>query len=181
MKVKRTLTVEFDLSVKEQIEMLASLSEFENMAKENGMQVSGSFSGENVNATFEPEKPENVNPAPETEKPATPKKAPAARPAATKPAIPEAQATEEEDEQNNPPIVEDEKTEAPVVFNSNVTLEKIREKISEISEDIDNPERKEKAIALLKSYQKEDGTQVKKSSDLKESDYPAFYTALVKI
>ena len=45
MKVKRTLTVEFDLSVKEQIEMLASLSEFENMAKENGMQVSGSFSG----------------------------------------------------------------------------------------------------------------------------------------
>ena len=169
MKVKRTLTVEFDLSVKEQIEMLASLSEFENMVKENGMQVSGSFSGE------------NVNPAPETEKPETPKKAPAARPAATKPATPEVQAAEEEDEQNNPPIVEDEKTEAPVVFNSNVTLEKIREKISEISEDIDNPERKEKAIALLKSYQKEDGTQVKKSSDLKESDYPAFYTALVKI
>ena len=169
MKVKRTLTVEFDLSVKEQIEMLASLSEFENMAKENGMQVSGSFSGENVNATSEPEKP------------AAPKRTPAARPAATKPATPEVQAAEEEDEQNNPPIVEDEKTEAPVVFNSNVTLEKIREKISEISEDIDNPERKEKAIALLKSYQKEDGTQVKKSSDLKESDYPAFYTALVKI
>ena len=169
MKIKRTLTVEFDLSVKEQIEMLASLSEFENMAKENGMQVSGSFSGENVNATFEPEKP------------AAPKRTPAARPAATKPATPEVQAAEEEDEQNNPPIVEDEKTEAPVVFNSNVTLEKIREKISEISEDIDNPERKEKAIALLKSYQKEDGKQVKKSSDLKESDYPAFYTALVKI
>ena len=169
MKVKRTLTVEFDLSVKEQIEMLASLSEFENMAKENGMQVSGSFSGE------------NVNPASETEKPSAPKRTPAARPAATKPATPDVQTTEEESEQNNPPIVEDEKTEAPVVFNSNVTLEKIREKISEISEDIDNPERKEKAIALLKSYQKEDGAQVKKSSDLKESDYPAFYTALVKI
>ena len=169
MKVKRTLTVEFDLSVKEQIEMLASLSEFENMAKENGMQVSGSFSGENVNVTSEPEKP------------AAPKKAPAARPAATKPAAPDAQTTEDEVEQSNAPVVEDEKPEAPVVFNSNVTLEKIREKISEISEDIDNPERKEKAIALLKSYQKEDGTQVKKSSDLKESDYPAFYTALVKI
>lgn len=176
MKVKRTLTVEFDLSVKEQIEMLASLSEFENMVKENGMQVSGSFSGENVNPA-----PENVNATFEPEKPAAPKRTPAARPAATKPATPEVQAAEEEDEQNNPPIVEDEKTEAPVVFNSNVTLEKIREKISEISEDIDNPERKEKAIALLKSYQKEDGTQVKKSSDLKESDYPAFYTALVKI
>ena len=169
MKVKRTLTVEFDLSVKEQIEMLASLSEFENMAKENGMQVSGSFSGE------------NVNPASETEKPSAPKKSPATRPAATKPAAPEAQTTEEEADQSNAPVVEDEKTEAPVVFNSNVTLEKIREKISEISEDIDNPERKEKAIALLKSYQKEDGSQVKKSSDLRESDYPAFYTALVKI
>ena len=169
MKVKRTLTVEFDLSVKEQIEMLASLSEFENAAAENGMQVSGSFSGENVNI------------APEPEKPAAPKKAPAARTAATKPAAPEAQTAEEEVELNNTPVVEEEKLEAPVVFNSNVTLEKIREKISEISEDIDNPERKEKAIALLKSYQKEDGTQVKKSSDLKESDYPAFYTALVKI
>lgn len=169
MKVKRTLTVEFDLSVKEQIEMLASLSEFENMAKENGMQVSGSFSGENVNATSEPEKP------------AASKKAPAARPAATKPATPEVQTTEEESEQNNPPIVEEVIPEAPVNFNANVTLEKIREKISEISEDIDNPERKEKAIALLKSYQKEDGSQVKKSSDLKESDHPAFYTELVKI
>ena len=169
MKVKRTLTVEFDLSVKEQIEMLASLSEFENMAKENGMQVSGSFTGENVNTVPEPEKQ------------VTPKKTTAARPAATKPAAPEVQATEEEAEQKDAPVVEDEKPEAPVVFNSNVTLEKIREKISEISEDIDNPERKEKAIALLKSYQKEDGSQVKKSSDLKESDYPAFYTALVKI
>ena len=169
MKVKRTLTVEFDLSVKEQIEMLASLSDFENAAAENGMQVSGSFTGENVNTASEPEKP------------ATPKKATAARPAATKPAATEAQATEEEAEQKDAPVVEDEKPEAPVVFNSNVTLEKIREKISEISEDIDNPERKEKAIALLKSYQKEDGSQVKKSSDLKEFDYPAFYTALVKI
>ena len=169
MKIKRTLTVEFDLSVKEQIEMLASLSEFESMAKENGMQVSGSFSGENVSNSPEPEKP------------AAPKKTTAARPAATKPAIPEAQATEEAAEQSDAPVVEEVIPEAPVNFNANVTLEKIREKISEISEDIDNPERKEKAIALLKSYQKEDGSQVKKSSDLKESDHPAFYTELVKI
>lgn len=181
MKVVKMLMVAFDLTNNEQLEMLAEMQEFESKARDNSMLVDSALQGSDAAPVAKVTEPE---PAPEVQK-----AAPAKRAAAPK----KEEVKAEEPKEQEAPAVEEAKAEDPateqtaddvVTFNQGVTIEQIKTQISKIATDYGHPEREERvraAKALMAKFNTKEGAPVSKSTELQESDYPAFYTELVKI
>lgn len=180
MKVVKMLMVAFDLTNNEQLEMLAEMQDFESEARDNSMLVDSALQGS------------DAAPAAKVTEPATEAKkaAPARRAIATKKTE---EVKAEEPKEQEAPAVEATKAGEPAqeqtaddvgTFNQAVTIEQIRTQISKIATDYGHPEREERvkaAKALMAKFNTKEGTPVSKSTELQESDYPAFYTELVKI
>lgn len=181
MKVVKMLMVAFDLTNNEQLEMLAEMQEFESKARENSMLIDSAFQGSDVAPTVKV----TVETTPEAQK-----AAPARRASATKKTE---EVKAEEPKEQEAPAVEEPKAEEPaqeqtadgvVTFNQGVTIEQIKTQISKIATDYGHPEREERvkaAKALMAKFSTKEGAPVSKSTELQESDYPAFYTELVKV
>lgn len=180
MKVVKMLMVAFDLTNNEQLEMLAEMQAFESEARDNLMLVDSALQGSDaVPAARVIELATEVQ-----------KAAPARRATATKKTE---EVKVEEPKEQEAPAVEATKAEEPaqeqtaddvVTINQAVTIEQIRTQISKIATDYGHPEREERvkaAKALMAKFNTKEGAPVSKSTELQESDYPAFYTELVKI
>lgn len=201
MKVVKMLMVAFDLTNNEQLEMLAEMQDFESEARDNSMLVDSALQGSDAAPAAKV-----TEPATEAKKAAPARRAAAPKKEEVKLEGPEGtqghadpagvevkEAVKNEQHDARGPkgeagVAGVEKTEQTAddvgTFNQDVTIEQIRTQISKIATDYGHPEREERvkaAKALMAKFNTKEGTPVSKSTELQESDYPAFYTELVKI